>query len=174
MIKNYIGIFILSLIVIGAIIYGFSSSGSPAHVRALKFDTQRISDINSLKYNIDDYYRTNGYLPATLENARPAYNRTSAITDPETKKSYEYIPGSSNDYKLCAVFSVSNLNDATKQKANYTYYSNDFKHPKGYYCFSLSAPQPSPTPIPYVYPAPITYPTSAPTVPIYTPSPNQQ
>lgn len=156
MIKNYLGILLIGLVVLGVIIYGFTSSGSPIKVRGMKFDSQRVSDISNLKYQVEYYYRTNNRLPATLADVESAYKGYSPVKqpiDPETKKSYDYIPGERRNYKLCGTFSLSNLNDSQKQKNNYLYFGEDFKHPQGYHCFDLTIAVPTPYPS-YNYPTP--------------------
>lgn len=166
MIKNIIGIIVVGIIVLVAVIYGFTSSGSPMHVRAVKFDAQRLSDINTLKYSIQYYYSTNNKLPSTLEDAKTSYyGNSSTPVDPETKKPYSYEPGAGIDYKLCTTFSSSNMGDSDIQKNNYNYYGSNLEHPKGYHCFDFAV---TPTPTPYNYynystPTPYRYLTPTPT-----------
>lgn len=157
MIKNYIGILVLSFVVITAIIYAFNSSGSPARVRGMKFDSQRASDITNLKNIIESYYRSNNKLPATLSEASASYfvdDSTQSPTDPETKKPYTYIPSLGNEYKLCAVFSFSNMNIPKNRQNSYSYYS-EAKHPKGYYCIDGKVPFPTMPPQPPTPPEPV-------------------
>lgn len=168
MIKSFFGIIIVALVVLGAIIYGFSSSGSPAQVRAIKFDSQRLQDINVLKSYIEGYYKINQHLPGNLEEAQQitsSYARDYP-SDPETKKSYDYIPGSGVNYKLCATFSRSNMDEEQRRSNNFAIYGNNFSHPKGYHCFDMSIPQtklPRPTGT-QLYPTPTTFRYMTPTL----------
>lgn len=142
MIKYYIGIFFISLLVLGAIVYGFMSGGSPLQIRGQKFDTQRVTDITNLKYSIDNYYSVNGKLPLMLSDIKNlnAYN-TSTNKDPETKKEYEYKTTGTQKYQLCATFSYANDKTSKNRKSSLSYYSytnNEYLHPKGYHCFDLT------------------------------------
>lgn len=138
MIKYYLGIGVVTLMVVAAIIYGFTGSGSPASVRAAKFDALRLQNLNDLKYTVESYYRTNSELPLTLDQA--SQGGGIGLKDPETGKSYEYIPGNGVNYQLCAVFSASNLNSATKQRSVYDYYGGNSNslHGKGRKCFDYT------------------------------------
>lgn len=163
MIKNYIGIGIVSLFVLVALIYGFTSSGSPMMIRNAKFDSQRLSDINTIKYSIESFFQTNKRLPATLtetQSSATAYS-SQTPTDPENKKSYEYIPENGGiSYKLCAVFSLSNEDNPSKQNNNYNYYGMNYRHPKGRFCFDNMAPKLYPVYNNYVQPT--SYPPPSP------------
>ncbi|HMS23082.1 MAG TPA: hypothetical protein PKA38_04965 [Candidatus Levybacteria bacterium] len=150
--KNIVGIIVLGLIVLGAIIYGFNSSGSPAAVRAAKFDLERQNDFSDIRYGVNSYFDRYGKLPKTLVEVNQynsyAFSREQ-ITDPETKKEYEYIPMWDNTYQLCAVFSTSTevKSDSEKLSAQgkTAYRSNaDFSHPAGRFCFSFKTPTVAP------------------------------
>lgn len=174
MIKDVVGIIVVGILILGAIIYGFSSSGSPAQVRSIKFDSQRLSDINNLKYRIEAYYSVNQKLPVTLEEADAEYRYSGSImpVDPETKKDYEYIPGVGLEYKLCATFSRSNIEETQRQSNNYAIYGSNLEHPKGYFCFDMTiSPKPTrvtdlqhltPTPTIILYSTPMPKPTGVP------------
>lgn len=145
MIKNYIGIFIIFILVAAAVAYGFTSSGSPAKIRAQKFDQQRSLHLSSLSYSINNYYSKNGILPPTLGDAYSisSYSLREVPKDPETKENYEYIPGAGGSYKLCAVFSEKSSEEDVKdvyERSVLMYESNLNQHPKGYYCASFTAP----------------------------------
>lgn len=140
MIKNIIGIVVVAIVVISAIIYGFTSSGSPANARAEKFDTQRIADLSGIYNSVNAAYTASGVLPQTIEQAyKDSGYGTMTYTDPETKTPYEYIPGDKRSYRLCATFSAKSP-DITNNRNTYYPYGEFSKHPKGYHCFSLTTP----------------------------------
>jgi len=153
MTKTYITIGIISLIAIGALVFGFSIVGSPTDVRAKEFDKTRLSNIYYLKTEIDSYYSTNKTLPTTLSYLSSSkYSYASKYTkDPETKKELEYTKTSSTSYKLCATFG------APSNKANdtFSYYDFDTTHPKGNYCFKFSVKPLKKTTSPTIYDTPI-------------------
>src|SRR5205814_234651 len=107
----YISFLILTFIVLGSIAYAFSIVGLPVDSRKMKFDETRSSDLISLKYSIDAYYRSNRKLPTTLTDLK--VSTTKAPSDPETSQTYDYKPDQdSNTYQLCATFGT----DTTKTK----------------------------------------------------------
>lgn len=130
--RTYIGIFIIGILVLGALIYGFSTNASPFETRRQKLDDQRIEDILALQSQIDSYYAKNNRLPLNLKEIG---DEGLNLTDPETKKPYIYKPGENSKYKLCATFSAKS---PVENKSPYSAYGTKFKHPKGDYCFDLS------------------------------------
>lgn len=153
----YIFIGLLSALVIGVIVTGFILGGTPISQRAIALDQSRISDFYDIKYGIEDYYRDNKTLPASLSNLK----ENLKLEDPETKSNYTYSATSSTAYKLCTTFSA----DSNQEKENYHYYSTSDKnsHKKGYDCleYTLSdyiinlsgSSRSSPTPTPTINPA---------------------
>jgi len=57
MIRHYVTITTVSLIVLGAIGYGFYAAGTPGESRNREFDNTRVSNISGLKSEIESYYR---------------------------------------------------------------------------------------------------------------------
>lgn len=147
MIKHIIGVFIIGIIVLLAIIYGFTISGGPFSVRQEKFDAQRINDLTNAKYAIENYYTSKKTLPKTISEAFALnnYSRADKFQDPETKKEYEYSPGIDNSYKLCAVFSTATNKKSSPEKNAYTSDPN-YKHSAGRYCFDFQVVKPETAP----------------------------
>ena len=145
-----------TILTVVALIYGFSAIPSPMQQRVLKLDHKRVSDLGQLQYSVEDYYQNNGILPQTLDVLEEnSYSPSETLdkTDPETKKPYEYTLVTPNSYKLCATFTTdSSQQSSSYDDENYTYdtYKSKFKHPKGYYCFTLHvrANLYNPSPIP--------------------------
>ena len=137
MIKYILAMIVIGLMVLGAVVYGFTSTGSPFYVRMQKFDTKRATDISSMSYEIQNYYEKNKALPNSLDDVKQSASYSSfEITDPETKKPYEYEKGVGSVYKICANFSTSTLEDSDKNP-NTMYLDKKFLHPKGRYCYSM-------------------------------------
>ena len=134
MLKYYIGMAIVGAVFIGAMIAIFFESGSPLDAKGRKFDEERIRDIQSLKYSVEDYYRENGKLPDKLSGITLKSYQTDSTKDPETGKEYEYSVASDTSYKICATFSTSS---SDKKNARTLDYNNEFNHPKGYHCLNL-------------------------------------
>lgn len=153
----YIFIGLLGVLVIGVIVTGFILGGTPISQRAIALDKSRLSDFSNIKYKIEDYYRDNKTLPASLSSLKGNLK----LQDPETKSNYTYSVTSSTAYKLCTAFST----DSNQEKEDYYNYSTSDKnsHKKGYDCleYALSdyvinpsgSSRSSPTPTPTINPA---------------------
>ena len=136
--STYLIIGFISIIVIGAAIFGFSVAGSPFETRARKFDDERVKDIRSLQTSIQSYYTKNGSLPKTLSDidSTSYYGSKNIKEDPETGEEYEYSTTSQTKYKICATFTTV----SDDKKDPYRYYDEKFEHPKGRHCFDLEIP----------------------------------
>lgn len=127
--RNYfISIALLNVLVVLVIIGGFVIGGTPASQRDRVLDNTRLSDFSTIKYRIEDYYRTNRELPSALSQLIGKLS----LQDPETKENYTYIVISSTSYKLCTKFSTDSERETDEYY--YTYSSNQQKHKKGYDC----------------------------------------
>ena len=134
MLKYYIGAAIVGAVFVGAMIAIFFESGGPLDAKGQKYDQERVRDIQSLKYSVEDYYRENGKLPDKLSGITLKSYQTDRTNDPETGKEYEYSATGDTSYKICATFSTSS---SDKKSASTLSYNNEFNHPKGYHCFNL-------------------------------------
>ena len=103
------------VLVIAAVVGGFIIVGSPAQQRALRFDTQRISDLTNIQYQILNYWQTTGALPVSIDVLNEPLSGFTVPVDPETGNRYEYsvIPSVQTDgvkepsFEVCAVFDAS-------------------------------------------------------------------
>lgn len=136
--STYLIIGFISIIVVGAVLFGFSVAGSPFETRARKFDDERVQDIRSLQTSIQSYYTKNGSLPKTLSDLDSSsyYGSKNIKGDPETDEEYEYSTTSQAKYKICATFSTA----SDDKKDPYRYYDEKFEHSKGHHCFDLEIP----------------------------------
>lgn len=145
MIKQYILILSLSVIMIGALIYGIIQSGSPFETRNKKFDAQRISAISNLTYGIDNYYEKEKKLPEKLSELKGRNDQD--IKDPQSNTEYEYKVTGPLKYQICATFLTEKIkkesfdDEPVEDEYDYSYGSsyspNKFDHPKGYHCFDF-------------------------------------
>ncbi|MDE2188628.1 MAG: hypothetical protein KGJ35_02790 [Patescibacteria group bacterium] len=128
------------VLALAAIVGGFIIVGSPAKQRAIRFDQQRITDLQNLQSQIISYWQNNGKLPATTSLA--SIIQYGSIVDPDTKKPYQYQSTTTNSFELCADFALpsSEENQAgvynmpvvpAGATSNY-----DWTHPAGNYCFA--------------------------------------
>jgi hypothetical protein len=137
MIKHYIALLIISIFMIGALVYGFLNGGSPWEARSKKFDQTRVANIKDIKYAIESYYMKNKSLPQDLSEIKESLYGQKNITDPETDVPYEYKIVDNYSYQLCASFSSD---PPAKNSYNYlTINSTDLgEYKKGHHCFDIT------------------------------------
>lgn len=137
---KYFSWFII-LVVAAAIIAGFFVAGSPQKQRAMRFDDNRISNLQQIQYNITDYYQNKQALPPNLAALNDPVRNVIIPTDPETKQDYEYYIRNSLTFELCATFSEASAAGIDQQYPmsisgpNYFGPNATWAHPAGHYCF---------------------------------------
>ncbi len=95
------------LIVFGITFGSFAVIGSPAKARALNFDAQRITDLNSIEWQVISKWQEKGVLATTLkdiEGDAQSMSYFSLPLDPETKAPYSYKKINNLSFELCATF----------------------------------------------------------------------
>lgn len=134
MFKTYLVVAVITIIMIIAVIYGLIQSGSPFFTRDLKADQQKVTEITSISYGIQQYYSKNKNLPTVLDEITQFLYGSKNIKDFDTNQNYEYIVGEDSNYKLCSTFKTD-----TNQNNSYSYSIGMYNHTKGHYCFDLNA-----------------------------------
>ncbi len=129
---------IILLIITAVALFGFILGGSPAAVRKERFDQMRIQHLQSLQWQLVEYYRMkNNTLPTDL-----SFLSTDTIpeftlpVDPETKEPYGYENVSSTSFRLCAnFFGVADGKEFLFSYPTGNFTNETWTHPSGYYCF---------------------------------------
>lgn len=152
-----------SLAVVAGIVVGFFVMGTPAEQRARRFDEQRIQDLQSIQWQIADYWGKKQVLPASLDDLTDSISGYTAPRDPESKQAYEYRVIEPLKFELCASF--ARVSDKRYEQSSALYdrpYNSDWDtnwtHGAGRSCFVrtidpdrykqlLPAPAPKPVPI---------------------------
>lgn len=123
-------------LVILAVVGGFVVMGSPQSQRALRFDNQKVSDLQNIQYKLVDYWQNNGTLPDSIESLSDPLLGGPIPKDPETGESYGYTKVGDLNFQLCATF---NLASDSMSIARYDYYGNinseSWQHDSGNFCF---------------------------------------
>ncbi|OGY98619.1 MAG: hypothetical protein A2855_02095 [Candidatus Liptonbacteria bacterium RIFCSPHIGHO2_01_FULL_57_28] len=138
----WIAIGFVAIVVVAALFF----VGSPAHQRQVRFDEERLRDLQSLQHQLAIYYGAKGNLPATLADMK-GFEGFSVPLDPETRASYEYTVKNEMQFQLCAIFALASSeggqDDLTRPlypKA--AYYgaptSDSWKHSAGRACFDIT------------------------------------
>ena len=141
-----LAIALLGVLCVVIVVVSFMIGGTPVSQRLINLDRTRINDFQQINYAIENYYRDAQKLPSSLDEIRIV---SGSLTDPETKKEYEYRIVNESTYQLCTVFSTD-----TKDTGNYdtttTYIANNTDHLKGFDCIEYEIPRylitPTPTP----------------------------
>jgi hypothetical protein len=98
---------IASLVIVAIVIGGLIQIGSPAKARAMRFDEQRIQDLQSIQWDIVNYWQTQQKLPVNLEALTTDTLRDFTLpSDPETKAAYVYRVIKPTTFELCAPFAT--------------------------------------------------------------------
>ena len=96
---------VATVLVIGSIVSGFSVLGTPSSQRMLRYDSQKVSDLQSIQWQIVNYWQQKGVLPVTLTELQDPISGFMIPLDPQTKVSYEYKKTGTLSFDLCADFS---------------------------------------------------------------------
>jgi hypothetical protein len=105
---------VASVLVIGSIISGFSVLGTPQSQRALRYDNQKVSDLQNIQWQIVNYWQQKERLPETLEALEDPISGFILPSDPQTDSAYVYEKTDILSFNLCAEF------NKPSQKFNYS------------------------------------------------------
>ena len=100
---NLVGIAVglLALIAVGA---GVFIIGTPGEIRMLRYDEQKVSDLQSIQYQVVNYYQQKQEIPASLEDLNDPLSGFRTPKDPQTGASYGYTVTGPLAFELCASF----------------------------------------------------------------------
>ncbi len=88
-----------SIVVLAAIVYGFTHIDTPAAVREQKLDATQVTDLQQIQWRVQDYAMTNGNLPDSLDKL----DDIALPVAPEDRPAYRY--GLTDEgFELCATF----------------------------------------------------------------------
>lgn len=98
---------VAAALVLGSIIAGFSVLGTPVSQRMLRFDSQKVSDLQNIQWQIINYWQQKGVLPAKLAELEDPISGFISPKDSQTQESYEYEKTDTLSFSLCANFNKS-------------------------------------------------------------------
>lgn len=139
-----------SLVIIISIVCGFFVMGSPFNQRMQRIDRQRITDLQSIQWQIMNIWQQKGELPKLITEITNPLSGFMVPKDPEElqdiSKKYTYEQTGKTSFKLCATFNLK-VDGGTQSKFGY-YSGSDYPsypeyigssdswiHNEGYYCF---------------------------------------
>lgn len=96
-----IGVGVLALV---SVIAGFFIIGTPGEIRMLRYDEQKVSDLQSIQYQIVNYYQQKQELPESLEALNDPISSFMTPVDQQTGEPYLYTATGPLSFELCATF----------------------------------------------------------------------
>lgn len=132
------------VVVIAAVVCGFITAGSPVNQRAVRFDERRVGDLQSIQWQIVNYWQRKQILPQNLEVLRDDISGFVVPRDPQTGEEYGYQTKGTLTFELCANFETAFFETNFQVSARrFTpaepYPFNQFEywgHGSGRHCFS--------------------------------------
>ena len=109
---------VTSLIVLASIVSGFMIMGSPMTQRLMRFDQQKLADLQTIQWQLVNYFQQKGDLPETLTDLRDPISGFVIPVDSQNNLSYEYKKNSEMSFELCADFNV-NSDTSNTSEMNY-------------------------------------------------------
>ena len=134
------------IVALAVIVYGFYLAGSPFKQRLVKFDNQRVSDLQTLQSQIVYYWQQKDKLPKSLNDLKDSISGFIPPSDPDTNQSYEYKIAGNLSFELCADFALSsNGSTGSPQGAEFSKslpravmpggFGENWEHTNGRVCF---------------------------------------
>jgi hypothetical protein len=134
---------VISVIILATIIWGFVAMGSPQSQRLLRLDSQKVSDLQNLQYQVINYWQINGMIPVSLSDINKAGQYGIIPKDPQTQTTYEYKKTDDMTFELCAEFNKENITQNWSLEAMPASYptkggiiqNDNWNHKAGRQCF---------------------------------------
>ncbi|KKT14803.1 MAG: hypothetical protein UW83_C0040G0004 [Parcubacteria group bacterium GW2011_GWD1_44_9] len=137
--RNIWRIFAILLILV-SVILGFVVIGSPRTQRMLRYDGEKITDLQNIQGQILSYWQNKGTLPKNLDDMKDSLSYYTVPVDSQTQEQYGYRVLNQNSFELCADFNEASPSDVAVYPSSYSYgYGNNgenWQHEAGNKCFS--------------------------------------
>lgn len=130
----------VSLFILVSIVAGFFTAGSPMKARLYNFDERKVSDLQSIQYEIMNTWQRKQVLPNNLSELNNNISGFKVPVDSQTKttKEYEYAVKDKMVFELCADFNLpTNYGIVGKSVSAYPagVYNENWNHEAGRQCF---------------------------------------
>ena len=127
------------VLILGSIILGFSVVGSPLTQRKIRYDSLKINDLQSIQWQIINYWQQKGKIPEKLSDLKDPISGFVIPIDAQTKNPYDYEKVGDRAFKLCAEFNLTSANNKEAIIYDYSYpampQSDNWVNEAGYQCF---------------------------------------
>ena len=141
-----VSVWVIIAVVSVTVIAGFFVAGSPFRQRQIRFDEQRLNNLQEIQYRIVNFWQAKDKLPETLDALRDPIAGFIPPVDPETKNAYGYKTTGPLAFELCAMFNFSSKAAGAYRGGpmmplsapipeGVEYQPETWDHPAGEYCF---------------------------------------
>jgi hypothetical protein len=115
--------------------------GSPGEIRTLRFDERRVSDLQSIQWQVVNFWQQKQKLPALLSELEDPLSGFRVPTDPKTSEAYGFVPKTQLSFDLCADFELPSAQRIDRGFQPYHIAepyteSENWEHVAGKVCFS--------------------------------------
>lgn len=112
--KYQIALYSSAVLVLVSVVSAFVVFGSPATMRKMRADDTRVQNLESIQYQVLNYWQQKGTLPAQLSDLNDSLSYFTVPVDPETSADYTYERVSKLSFKLCATFNLATASDVSR------------------------------------------------------------
>lgn len=128
---------VIILAVLLSVCYGFYTAGSPQNQRLVRFDQQKVNDLQSIQsYLVYNYWQQKGDLPPSLDALNDSISNFMVPKDPQTAQPYEYHVTGPRSFQLCASFNKENTATSTlPQPVGLDSVNDNWNYTAGHVCF---------------------------------------
>ncbi len=95
-----------AVVVVIAIISGFFIMGTPGQVRLYRYDSQKVSDLQNIQWQVVNYYQQKQSIPADLASIEDPLSGWVNPKDSQTGEGYRYEKTGALSFRLCALFNA--------------------------------------------------------------------
>ena len=143
--KKHLVCISVTILMLASIVAGFFIVGTPQQARLMRFDEQKIGDLQGIQSQIVYYWQQKKQLPRSLGDLTDTISGYTAPLDPQDNKPYTYkITQQPYSFELCATFNAEALNSPQGRNIAYPvsggegYYKQEdnWQHGSGDVCFS--------------------------------------
>ncbi|MBX9765512.1 hypothetical protein K2X83_02635 [Patescibacteria group bacterium] len=96
----------VSLIVAVAVVASFFIIGSPETARHMRYDDQKVADLQNIQWQLVNFWQLKQTLPESLEELKDPIGGYTVPVDTQTGESYRYERTSNSSFKICAIFNA--------------------------------------------------------------------
>jgi len=105
------------VLILVAIVAGFFIMGTPGQVRLYRFDDQKVNDLQTIQYQIVNYWQTTQKLPTTLADLNDPLSGFTVPVDAQSGAQYTYATTGAMSFKLCATFNAETQPNSVAARA---------------------------------------------------------